>query len=240
MTRWFSDPQPGERLGYFVWGSGAVAVVVPEIWAAATNKSAWPTISSTVGHLEYEHDWVGLIVVALIALVGFYVLRHPLTSDQPAGDESRPPAPERVGRTLRRTPLGRLTYSPQTSRLSSQTSEPGHGVASVLLVVVGMVGVSLGAFLTAIQHPADAFILAYVLYGLIATFFIVVPSMFVFVSGRDISFPTLFKTIGYLERRIHPLAVLLLIGLVILLVHLALYPWPAVFHQLRNPGPALP
>jgi hypothetical protein len=110
----------------------------------------------------------------------------------------------------------------------------------VLLVVSGMVGVSLGAFLTALRHPVDPFILAYVLYGLIATFFIVVPSVFVFISGRDVSFPTLFTTIGYLERRIHPLAVLLLIGLVILLVHLALYPWPAVFHQLRNPGPGSP
>ncbi len=50
--------QPGEGWGYGVWGTGTIVVVIPEIYAAADGRSPWPTISATVGRLEYNSDWV--------------------------------------------------------------------------------------------------------------------------------------------------------------------------------------
>ncbi len=78
------------------------------------------------------------------------------------------------------------------------------------------------------------FFLGYVLYGLIALVWIIVPSGLAFWFAKDVAFPTVFRTIDYLERRLHFVAVLLLVGFVILLIHLALYPWPNIFHQVQQ------
>ncbi|HVA09989.1 MAG TPA: hypothetical protein VNG12_24955, partial [Acidimicrobiales bacterium] len=66
-----------------------------------------------------------------------------------------------------------------------------------------------------------------------------IPSIVAFVWGRDVSFPTLFGTLANLEHRrwLHFVAVLVIVGLVILVFHLGLYPWPNVYHQLRPPSP---
>ena len=50
-----------------------------------------------------------------------------------------------------------------------------------------------------------------------------------------VPFPTLFKTVKYLQRRVHPLATVLVAGLAVLAVHLALYPWPDIADLARHP-----
>jgi len=66
-----------EVWGYTVWGAMGVVIAVPELWAALGGKSVeWPTISGTVGYLEYWHTWVALIVVGILvwAAAGITVL----------------------------------------------------------------------------------------------------------------------------------------------------------------------
>jgi amino acid transporter len=213
-----ADSKSREAYGYVVWGIATAVVLIPEITAASYNHSPWPTISATVGHLEYLQSWVALIVVALIVAVAFSLLRYP-QSARPAGQATKEPL-------RRRTSLGRLT------RHSDDHAE----VSRWMLVMAAAIVVS-GSLLTSGLHPSDRFVLAYVLYGLIAVFFILIPSVLAFSFARDVPFPTLFRTIANLERRRHVPAVIITVGLVVLLIHLALYPWPSVFHQLQQPTP---
>jgi hypothetical protein len=53
-----------------------------------------------------------------------------------------------------------------------------------------------------------------------------------------VPFPSLITTLRDLERRVPLVALVVLAGLVILLIHLALYPWPDVSHH--NPVPGSP
>ena len=70
-----------EKLGYIVWGPIGLAIGVTEILAALSktlkNWIPWPTISSTLGHLESRHHWVSVVVVATIASVAFHALAYP-------------------------------------------------------------------------------------------------------------------------------------------------------------------
>jgi hypothetical protein len=219
----FADPARREWWGYGVWGTATLVVLISEITAASDGDSPWPTISGTVGHLEYSHSWVALIVVALIVFVGFQILRYRLVTAQPVVQAN--------GRVLRRTDLGRFTMKHQGPTMDEQTELP------VWMVVISTAVVAFGSLATAELDPSDKFVLAYVLYGLIAVFFVLIPSALAFWCARDVPFPTFFRTIANLERRLHFVSVLVVIGLVILLIHLALYPWPSIFHQLQKPTP---
>jgi hypothetical protein len=78
------------------------------------------------------------------------------------------------------------------------------------------------------------FVLGYVIYGLIGFFFILLPAVFGWVFV--VPFPSLITTLRDLERRVPLVALVVLAGLVILLIHLALYPWPDVTHHHPRPG----
>jgi len=207
--------QAREGWGYLVWGVTTAAIVIPELSAVFTKQVIWPTISGTVGHLEYEHDWVGLIVVALIVGVLFGVIRYPATRLGP-----------HVTPTVGRTTLGRLTRALPKEKQLTPWFLAGLGA-----------GVLIASVITAGIDPNDHFVLAYVMYGTIGCFFLAVPSALAFFDAKDVPFPTLFRTIANLEVRFRPIAFVPVIGLVILLIHLALYPWPAVFHQLKGLTP---
>jgi hypothetical protein len=58
-----------------------------------------------------------------------------------------------------------------------------------------------------------------------------------FWFARDVPFPTLFGTVADLERRWPPVALVILAGMVVLLVHLALYPWPDIFSHVTTQSP---
>jgi hypothetical protein len=64
---------------------------------------------------------------------------------------------------------------------------------------------------------------------------IVIPSVLAIFLAKEVPFPTLFRTIYYLGRRSHLATAVIVTGLVILLIHLAFYPWPSIFHQLQRP-----
>lgn len=100
------------------------------------------------------------------------------------------------------------------------------GAAAVLTVGGGLVA----------SQTAGRYVLGYVIYGLIGVFFVVLPAVlgWLFV----VPFPSLIESLRDLERRVPLVALLVLAGLVILLIHLALYPWPDVSYH--HPQPSSP
>jgi len=215
-----SDSPARERWGYAVWGVVLLVILIPEVWAAASKQKVWPTISGTVGHLEYMRDWVGLLVVAVIVWVVLEVVGYPRG---PSGVRGR------TARQGRRTAGGRATVRQQTG-----------GEIPVLMLGAGALVVAVGSILTAELDSSDLYALGYVLYGSIALLCAAVPNVIAFVWAKDVPFPTFLATLANLERRAHFVMVLVLIGLTILLVHLALYPWPNIFHILKGPHPSSP
>jgi hypothetical protein len=75
-----------ERAGYIFWGVMAALVAIPELIAARWHVP-WPTISETVGHLERNHHWVRILVVAGLAVLSARIVFYPWpnkTPDPPA------------------------------------------------------------------------------------------------------------------------------------------------------------
>src|SRR5207244_3131127 len=69
-----------EKQGYLVWGPTAALIATIELLGAFSsslkNSIPWPTISSTVGHLETRWSWVAVIVVASIAVIVFLAVKY--------------------------------------------------------------------------------------------------------------------------------------------------------------------
>ncbi len=209
--------KPGELWGYVVWGLATVIILVPELVAVAGGgQHPWPTISRTIGTLEGQHHWITLIVVAVIVFVAFHLLHVPPT-------RQNVPVPTPHGSTWVRTPYGRLTRR-----------QPAGTPLTPWILVLGAVfvvatSVPLAALFSERSSNPDKsgnFVLAWGMYSAIGFFFIVVPSVFVYICGHEVPYPSLFSTLRNLRRRFHLLTVALAIGAVILLIHLALYPWP--------------
>ena len=154
----------------------------------------WPTISSTVGHLETLSSILAALVGGAIAAVAFEALAHP----------------------TRRRAAGRAVYH----RVHRERPTRFYDWWIVVLIVV------IGTVLAVWAFHWDKYQVGYTIYGLFLTFGIVVPASLAYFGGRIVSFPGLIFTVRKLERRLHWVAVVIVAGLAILLVHLALYPWP--------------
>ncbi|RMI30981.1 hypothetical protein EBN03_20365 [Nocardia stercoris] len=186
-----------------MWGLAAAAIAGPEL-AAVFRAGDWPTISSTVGHLADAHAWVRLIVVAVIVLLGYYAIPQL---------NALPPVTDRAV-----TPGGR------TTRYGELVRAGGLG-GYLVLAAAALIAAAVFAGAARHVHPGT-YSGAYVLYGAVALLWVVVPSLLAYFWSRDVPFPTLFRTVAYLELRIPAAAAIVLTGLVILLLHLAFYPWP--------------
>jgi hypothetical protein len=208
--------------GYIVWGLMGVVIAVPEIWAVV-GTPPWSTISATVGHLEARHGFVGLIVVALIVLATARALSFPWPATGPLRSRVRGPEPER-------TKNGRITRSPAASPGEFQELSP-------YLYFSLAAGIVVGAALWVISATDDKWVRGYVLYGVIAVLFGVIPNILAMFFKTDVPYPTLFSWIAGVQREFPALALVILVGMVILLIHLALYPWP---HIVKAPTPSSP
>jgi hypothetical protein len=202
------------RRGYAVWAVVGAVIAVPEIWAAAA-KPPWPTISGTVGHLEARWNVVAVIVVAVLVVVAASAVRMPLLRE---GDAAR--VRQADGRVLGRTRGGRFTFHPELD----------DELSPLLYLPVALGCVVAGSFVAAASTD-DKWVLGYVLYGLIAVFCVLVPSALAVAPVPDVPFAGVFATLADLQRRLHVVALVLLAGLVVLLIHLAFYPWPDVFRH---------
>jgi hypothetical protein len=194
--------EPRERRGYWFWGPTVLIILAVELLGALSstfkNKIPWPTISSTVGHLEKRWDWVGVIVVGVITATAFQALAYKAGARTDTGRAQRPGAP----------PAQRSGYS------------------WLFVLIPGLIAIGL-----AIAFGASKIQLGYIIYGVLAVFGIVIPSLLAFVLNKEVRFPTLFFTLDRLRRRFHAAALLLVTGLAILVVHLAFYPWPDITHE---------
>ena len=73
MTR----PGARELAGYGVWGFTGAVIAVPELWAAVDSDHVpWPTISGTVGYLEYWHTWVAVIIIGVLVWAVFHAVKY--------------------------------------------------------------------------------------------------------------------------------------------------------------------
>lgn len=92
-------------------------------------------------------------------------------------------------------------------------------------------GLTAIAFVVPYAFGVRDFELGYTIYGALGVFGILIPSIFAIGLNRLVRFPTLFFAIDQFRRRLHAVALILIAGLSILLVHLAFYPWPDVTHE---------
>jgi hypothetical protein len=98
-------------------------------------------------------------------------------------------------------------------------------VPALFYVPLALAAIAIGSAIAAVTS-GDFWVLGYVSYGLIAIFLVIIPSVLTYWLAREVPWPTLLATITNLERRWRPAAAVVLAGLVILLIHLALPPWP--------------
>jgi hypothetical protein len=196
-----------ELRGYLFWGPIALVITVTELLGVGWVQRKldvtvpWPTISTTVGHLQERWNAVAALVVAIIALIGFTAISYRGRDERTA-----------QGRAKRRD-----HEAPQ--RLRFYGWEFG-----VLMIAVGW-------FASTLVGDDDKYALGYVIYGAFALYGVVLPSVLVWLFDREANFPTLFFTFFQLRRRFAPAAALLVAGLTVLVFHLALYPWPSITNQ---------
>jgi hypothetical protein len=223
FKRWLAGRFRGvtheEAWGYAVWSLVALTIAVPELTAAIDDKAPWPTISGTVGELEWVWSPTSIIVVALIVFAAANAVRNPLR--HASGVE--------VHGRRGRTGGGRFTAKPDHPASAALVSPYWYFPLAIAFVIVGSV--------IAAERASGQFDLAYVLYPLIGFWCLIVPSLLALFRAWDVPFPTLFLTIANLERRLHFVGLVVLAGLVILLIHLAFYPWPDISHVLQTHHP---
>jgi hypothetical protein len=221
----FAGVTRSEKWGYVVWSVVGAAIAVPEIWAAAAgNAFIWPTISGTVGHLEDRWAIVALVPVALLAGAALALGRfHNGVTLQADGE------------ALIRTPEGRLAKAGKVELAPDKpvpeiVVNPSLGLAgrrswSVLRYVLLSVAIISVCSLVA-STSGNKWLTGYVLYSLIFIFGMVIPNALAYWKRRDVPFTTLLFTLRTLQRRLHLVAVVIAAGLMVLLLHLAIYPWP--------------
>jgi hypothetical protein len=228
--------------GYFVWIGAACVIVIPELLAAFNVGLPFTTISTMTGHLERHYDWVELIVVAIIVFVVFSLLKL-----SPRNTTKRNPnEPQRMA-------SGRLTANPEPPMMAKNAGKYDEETAPAWFIIAALVSsLAIAVATWATDYWFDdgsRFRSAYVLYGLLALGWLIVPTLIVFFTKADAPFPTLFRTVEslqeWLEKRRWPMSLgpslawavgyVVVTGLVILLLHLALYPYPNIT-KILNPN----
>jgi hypothetical protein len=200
------------RSGYLFWGPMAAVIFVMEILGIGRVQERlkewldveipWPTISTTVGHLAERWSLVYVAVVGVIAAIGFYALAYP---------------------EERKTERGRTKRSgPEPRALPYYNALTGFVIAGAAALAVAIW----------FDGSDQRFLRGYVVWGLLAVYGVIIPSLSPLVFRREATFPTLFATFRSL-RGVHPLVAAALGaavsgGLAILVFHLALYPWPNI------------
>ena len=173
-----------------------------------------PSLSDTVAHLDALWPPTAVIVVAVIVIVAFYFVRVPVSQAGSLVLDS--------GGLGRGTGAGvGRTYNGRLSKTPADISP----VPALVYIPLALAAVTIGSIIAAVTS-GDYWVLGYVIYGLIAIFLVIIPNVLAYWFAREVPWPTLLATITSLERRWRPAAVVVLAGLVILLLHLALPPWP--------------
>ena len=233
------------RWGYWVWIIAAAVILIPEL-IAAFDAGALPftTISKMTGHLERRFDLLELLVVALLVWVAYSSVRVPprTRSGVAKGEDDVRPV---------RTSGGRLTmHAPEPRRTDLFDAEEAPTVFwFVVVVALALIAAAGFAASTWWSDSKPHYHVGYVIYSLLGLLWVVVPSVLAFAFGKDVPFPTFFRTVTNLEAWLASrkwkyalgpslawlISYLILTGLVILLLHLTLYPFPNIT-KILNPN----
>jgi hypothetical protein len=230
------------------------------------SQLPFPTISAMVGHLEYEHSEWEIAPTVLIVFILLSLLRVPIGPRSGEQHEDVIAERRRRGDTTpHRTPGGRLTYAPTPTSAEDFDNEPLRGVAfglRALFAAAVIIAITVWASrhwpdhyrtLNGKRHKDPNYHVAYFLYGSIGFFWLLLPGVSGFVAGKDAQFPNLFRTVENLEQWIaRPrggvvlqrvlastawlLSFVLIWGMVFLMLHLTLYPFPNIT-RILNPHP---
>jgi hypothetical protein len=202
-----------EKWGYGFWLFLGLVFGVPESWAGLATPP-WPSLSDTINHVEALWPPAAVFVVAVVVIVAYYFVRVPVTRTgvvaHPGGGSGR-----RAGAGVGRTYNGRLSKAPADI----------SPVPALVYVPLALAAIAIGSIIAAVVS-GGYWVEGYVIWGLIAVFLVIIPNILAYWFAREVPWPTLLATILNLERRWRPAAVIILAGLVILLFHLALPPWP--------------
>ncbi|SRR5712692_677124 len=189
-----------ESNGYLFWGLVALFIGVPELLAAFSKTLKadipWPTVSNLVGKDLESHHH--WVALLVVAVIVMVTLR---TLDSRDGKK-------KAGRSLRAP--------------AAQAADWAWGRWYIALVAAA--GSAAGLLASAANANKNQ--LGYAIYVTLTVFGIVVPSALAYWANRVLDVPTLFATLAFLRQRAAWVAAPVVALLVVLLFHLALYPWP--------------
>jgi hypothetical protein len=121
-----------------------------------------------------------------------------------------------------------LTYPAAKKKAGRAVRNPSEAVhvqwSGWYIVLVAAAGAAAGVIASALG--ADKLELGYAIYITLTITGVVVPSVLAYWWSRVLAIPTLFAALAYLRARAAWVAALVVALLVVLLFHLALYPWP--------------
>jgi hypothetical protein len=209
----FSGLSTREKWGYGFWLFLGLVFGVAESWAGL-GTPPWPALSDTVAHLDAIWPPLAVIVVAVVVFVAYYFVRVPVSQAGSLAFQAGGPG-RGTGTGVGRTYNGRLSKTPADI----------SPVTALVYIPLALVVIAGGSIIAAVASD-DFWVLGYVIYGLIAIFLVIIPNVLAYWFAREVPWPTLLTTVTDLERRWRPAAVVILAGLVILIFHLALPPWP--------------
>jgi hypothetical protein len=196
-----------EKRGFVFWVPVALAIAAVELAGAASGAFRdfipWPTISSTIGHLEEGASWVGVVVVAVIAMVAYSAVSG--------------------GGPVRRTAQARAIPpdAPHPKQLEIDAPVIGFRYSwPTVLLATGLVARLVNSF------DDQKYVLGYAIYGSFLVFGVLIPSGLVRWANRDVRFPPLLLPLRAFSTRFRSTPKVIVAGLAILVIHLALYPWP--------------
>lgn len=189
-----------ETNGYVFWGLTAALIGIPDVLAALSSSLRadipWSTVSALVGRDIEARHHWAAPVVVGLVV---WVAVHAL---------GYPAAKKAMGRALRR---------PAREAVELEW-------ARAYIPFVALAAAAAGAIATGVGAGKDG--VGYAIFVTLALLGIVVPSALAYFCGRVLDLPTLFATLALLRERVHVAAELAVALLAVLLVHLALYPWP--------------
>jgi hypothetical protein len=221
LLAWFrSSSNHKEAWGYLWWGVAGVVIAVPELWAAFGGKDVlWPTISGLVGSLEVKNVWVAFIVIGVLVWAALHALRVTKEKLRAVAIEAGadPGAVPTTEETLVEG-VERFRQGPRTGEL---------GAISYFVFAVAAVALPSIAFRTLYHADDRRYVFGEVLYASIAFWWLIVPGWLAYKRGVLVPYPTLFRTLKDLSGRAPKFTLVLVSGLLILMVHLILYPWPS-------------
>ena len=66
-----------DQLGWIIWGSFGVAILIPELLAIADKRWYWPTVARTAANLEARVPWLAMLILAGFAVLTVHLVFWP-------------------------------------------------------------------------------------------------------------------------------------------------------------------